>query len=1005
MKLHVNGKVTSLRKKLDEMIACHTLASLAMLLCFISIIVICNMTFSIENRRIIIMTIDINKSDKNVIPKELQISPQWVLSKPDKNPYQTNGQKAKSNEPATWNTFENIFKVFQNGGYNCMGYVLTNGDPFCVIDLDNCRNLETGEIAPEAKKIINDLDSYTEISQSGKGVHIFIKGKKPGGKCRNKTLEMYDSGRFIAMTFNHLDGTLETIESRQDELNDLYHRNFPQEDNKKNEKPSDPKTLCDKKIYALISKAKNRDKIEKLLKGDCSDYPSQSEADLALCCNLAFYTQDVVQIDRLFRKSNLYREKWEREDYRDQTIEKALQSITEHYQPNQKSSTESKQNQKYRETESGIMLIKHTKDGDVGVPLCNFNAKIIEEVTLDDGSEKTTIFNIKGKMASGNNLPTAHVPANRFANMSWVTENWGTSAIVEAGFSSKDHLRSAIQHISNDKNSVQRRTVYTFTGWKKIDGVYFFLHSDGAIGANDSVNNINTELEEKLSSYQFPNPPTGENLINAVRTSLRLLELIPPNKSYPSMAAVYRPPLGEADTVDYSIFYAGPTGVMKSELTALLQMHFGKSFERTQLPSNFHDTANSREKKAFLAKDVIFVVDDFAPAGTSYDIARFHKEADRLFRSQGNKSGRARMSCDGSLRTEYYPRGLIVSSGEDIPRGQSIRGRMMIIEITPGDVDKTILTELQKNASEGLFALAMAGFIQWLAPRIEELKETLPDRRRTLRNEIVSNLPHSRTTDIIASLLSGWELFLQFAQEVGAITEDESRTHQQLCEQSLCELGKTQSEHIESEEPTQRFVDLLRTAFVSGNAHLSDTNTGDALNDEQDINRWGWKKVMVGTGLYGRDEWRPLGECIGWLEGDNIFLEQGAAFKCIQKIAREQEKSLGIGEKTLWKRLKEKRLLASHDPDRNTIRKTIAGTRRSVIHLKSNTLYPTENVPIVPSEPQGNKSNDLWHDNMARKSDTIEKPYQQNVPFSKEIESNGAVGTIGTKMIGDTSII
>ena len=93
------------------------------------------------------------------------------------------------------------------------------------------------------------------------------------------------------------------------------------------------------------------------------------------------------------------------------------------------------------------------------------------------------------------------------------------------------------------------------------------------------------------------------------------------------------------------------------------------------------------EKKAFLAKDAVLVVDDFAPAGTTTDVQRLHREADRLFRGAGNRSGRARMRADGGSRPTYYPRGLIVSTGEDVPSGQSLRARMLVLELAPGDID------------------------------------------------------------------------------------------------------------------------------------------------------------------------------------------------------------------------------------------------------------------------------------------------------------------------------
>jgi hypothetical protein len=105
--------------------------------------------------------------------------------------------------------------------------------------------------------------------------------------------------------------------------------------------------------------------------------------------------------------------------------------------------------------------------------------------------------------------------------------------------------------------------------------------------------------------------------------------------------------------VDLSLFLAGPTGAFKTELTAIAQAHYGSAFNGRHLPANWTSTENALEKQAFAAKDAIFVVDDFAPAGTSYDVVRSHRAADRLLRAAGNRSGRGRMRADTSLRPEY----------------------------------------------------------------------------------------------------------------------------------------------------------------------------------------------------------------------------------------------------------------------------------------------------------------------------------------------------------------
>ena len=312
----------------------------------------------------------------------------------------------------------------------------------------------------------------------------------------------------------------------------------------------------------------------------------------------------------------------------------------------------------YQVVDGAICRVKATPDGPVTVPLANFNAKIIAEEVRDNGAETATIFVIEGFLQDGRPLGRAEVSASSYPGMAWVTAAWGTRPVVYAGQGTKDHLRAAIQLLSGE---VPRRVTYGHTGWRKLDGCWHYLHAGGAIGPDGAAPTVAVSLAEgRLQDYALPVPPEGEDLRRAVRASLGVLNLAPAQVAYPLLQAVYRAPLAEALPVDLSLFLAGATGCQKTELTAIAQAHWGPAFHGKHLPGNWDATANALEKLAFLAKDAVFVVDDFAPGGTVADVQRLHREADRLLRAQGNRSGRVRMSADTSLKPEYYPRGLII---------------------------------------------------------------------------------------------------------------------------------------------------------------------------------------------------------------------------------------------------------------------------------------------------------------------------------------------------------
>jgi hypothetical protein len=179
------------------------------------------------------------------------------------------------------------------------------------------------------------------------------------------------------------------------------------------------------------------------------------------------------------------------------------------------------------------------------------------------------------------------------------------------------------------------------------------------------------------------------------------------------------------------------------------------------------------------------------------------------------------MRADGTLRPVKPPRGLILSTGEGIPRGQSLRARLVIVEASPGDVDWTRLTTCQQDAASGLYAQAMAGYIQWLAPRYDHIRDHLARDVAELRAQIYQHDQHQRSVSNIASLAVGIKHFLPFAQDVGAITCMEGEALWQRCWTALLHVSAQQQRYQDASEPTQHFLRLLSAALASGRAHLA----------------------------------------------------------------------------------------------------------------------------------------------------------------------------------------
>lgn len=279
------------------------------------------------------------------IPPELIERHQWVgwrneqrRDGPTKVPYSAKtGKAASSTDPSTWAPFELASAYAEKAGLDGVGYVFAHDDPFTGVDLDHCRDPETGSIEPRATDIIKRLASYTETSPSGNGIHILVRAQLPAGRRRQGPIEMYDSGRYFTVTGAHVDGTPVTIMDRKSEIEALHAELFGEiAESRENghEAPAGGR-LADAEILERAGRAANGPKLRALWAGDTAGYASASEADLGLCSLLAFWTQDAGQLDRLFRASGLMRNKWDSQHgvatYAELTIAKALSERHEVY--------------------------------------------------------------------------------------------------------------------------------------------------------------------------------------------------------------------------------------------------------------------------------------------------------------------------------------------------------------------------------------------------------------------------------------------------------------------------------------------------------------------------------------------------------------------------------------------------------------------------------------------------------------------------------------------------
>lgn len=263
-------------------------------------------------------------TDKKGFPQELHTLPQWVCWRLEQDkrsgrdckvPYcPTTGRRASSSNPETWGTLDQALLAQEKYLFSGIGFVFTSGCGIIGIDIDHC--LENGQPNEVAADILAHLPpTYIEVSPSGTGLHIFLKGTLPPGGNRKAGVEMYSSGRYFTVTGQKYQGSVDFIGADPGGILDYIHQKYivSERKSKKQSTYQAGAALTDEDLLRLAQSSKDGEDFSALWNGQWQGkHKSQSEADFALCRKLAFWSgRNVTQIDRLFRRSGLYRDKWD----------------------------------------------------------------------------------------------------------------------------------------------------------------------------------------------------------------------------------------------------------------------------------------------------------------------------------------------------------------------------------------------------------------------------------------------------------------------------------------------------------------------------------------------------------------------------------------------------------------------------------------------------------------------------------------------------------------------
>jgi len=553
---------------------------------------------------------------------------------------------------------------------------------------------------------------------------------------------------------------------------------------------------------------------------------------------------------------------------------------------------------------------KQTKDGQIPVKLANFDAEITEEIIEDNGLELSHNYGIEAKLHD-RRLPKIEIPASSFNSLNWL-HKLGNQTILEPGQTVKDYVRHAIQTRSN---GVKRTTYYTHTGWRQIQNSWCYLTAGGAIGAE----NISVKLPKELQRYNLP--LNSENEAEAIRKSLSFLEIGKKEITLPLFAFLYLSPLTTLlePMPNFAGYIYGETGTFKTTIATLLLSHFGQ-FNSANNLSNFDDTANALIKRAFTLKDTLLVIDDYHPTNRKTDSQLMESTAQRIVRACANRTGRHRLNPDASEKGAYEPRGMTLITGEEIVSLQSTLARLMVIEISKGDIDKNKLTELQKTSH--LLPYAMASYVLWLRNNIQEIQRTFLERFIELRSKAFRESAHRRLHEQTAFLQLGFDIAISWLADKKAITDAEALTLSKEAWDIFTQLSAKQSERLESENPVRQFQEILQALIAQGKVRIEDKNYPD--------------RPLIGG---------PTGELIGYHDEFYVYLLPVSLWHSVKKFCIAEGTHFPMSKNTLYRMLKTRGLIESHD-ERHVTLEWIRGKPQRVLKFIGHGICENEVMEV-----------------------------------------------------------
>ncbi len=329
---------------------------------------------------------------------------------------------------------------------------------------------------------------------------------------------------------------------------------------------------------------------------------------------------------------------------------------------------------------------------------------------------------------------------------------------------------------------------------------------------------------------------------------------------------------------------------------------------------SFRDTSNSILYNAFALKDVLTVIDDLHPSSRQEE-QKMNGTAQAVMRAYGDRTGKGRLRADSTPMESRPPQGNAIITAEFTPDiGESGTARYFALELKESDVDLETLSEFQKQAADSVFQRCMFAYTEWIRERFLSSEKAEADFEKHLHSRFIFYRDsfqkngvrcHGRVPETVAQLEIGMEFLLRFLHERGGFADDWCRGVAENFQKILYRLAQNQAESIDEDKPTHKFIRKVYALLESNQAYVLDRNTGNGLG---------------------------AGTCIGYQDGEFLYLYSELTHKLVRKFCEEQGESFSCSQKSLLKALAEEDLIQP-GASQNTRPLRVGNAQKRVIFL------------------------------------------------------------------------